>query len=610
MTEETRVAVLGASGYAGGELVRLLAAHRRAEVTFLGAKDSAGKTLAEVHPHLVSLPIAGNAMEPIEPDAIAGAADVVFSALPNGTSASLVPALLDAGLRVIDLAGDFRLPAEAYPEWYGFEHPAPALLEKAVYGVPELFGAQVAGAELVANPGCYATSAILGLAPLLGDGLIEPGAIRVDGKTGLSGAGKAANESTIYTSTEESIRPYRVPRHQHTPEIERGLELATGVAPPVLFVPHLVPAVRGVLTTSYATLTEGTTTETLTEALTVAYAGRPFVRVLAPGAMADSKRVRGTNVIELQAVADARTGTAVVVGAVDNLVKGAAGQAIQNLNLALGFDEAEGLPTAGGVPVSVTYPLGFRAAGVTAGFKPSGLPDLGLLVGDPGTTAAALFTTNAVAAAPIEVGRDRLARGRIRAVLVNSGQANAATGPRGIDDAVATSAEAASLLGAEPDEVLPSSTGVIGEPLHVDRMREAMPELVGALSTGGGDAFARAIMTTDTVHKQATADAGAFRVGGCAKGVGMIAPNLATMLAFVTTDAAVAAGDLQRARDRAARAAVQRAHGRRVHVDERHGAAARQRRCERRRRRRARLLRLGATSYGRSTRSASRSSPS
>lgn len=345
MTEKIRVAVLGASGYAGGELVRLLAGHRRAEVTFLGARDSAGKTLAEVHPHLVSLTLADDVMGTIEPDAIAEAADAVFSALPNGASSSLAPSLLDAGLRVIDLAGDFRLPPEAYPEWYGFEHPAPALLEKAVYGVPELFGEQVEGAELIANPGCYATAAILSLAPLLGEGLIEPGAIRVDGKTGLSGAGKAANDSTIYTSTEESIRPYRVPTHQHTPEIERGLELATGVAPPVLFVPHLVPAVRGVLTTSYATLTEGTTTETLTEALTVAYAGRPFVRVLAPGAMADSKRVRGTNVIELQAVADARTGTAAVVGAVDNLVKGAAGQAIQNLNLALGLDESEGLPT-------------------------------------------------------------------------------------------------------------------------------------------------------------------------------------------------------------------------------------------------------------------------
>ena len=195
--------------------------------------------------------------------------------------------------------------------------------------------------------------------------------------------------------------------------------------------------------------------------------------------------------------------------------------------------------------MSVTYPLGFRAAGVTAGAKPSGQPDLGLLVGEPGTTAAALFTTNAVAAAPIEVGRDRLARGRIRAVLVNSGQANAATGARGIDDALATSAEVASLLDAEPDEVLPSSTGVIGEPLHVEQVRAATPALVGALSPGGGEPFARAIMTTDTVHKQATADAGAVRVGGCAKGVGMIAPNLATMLAFVTTDALVAADDLQ-----------------------------------------------------------------
>lgn len=346
----TRIAVLGASGYAGGELVRLLAGHGGAEVTFLGAKDAVGRRLAEVHPHLASLPIAACELEPIDAVAVGAVADVAFSALPNGTSATLVPALLDSGLRVVDLAGDFRLSAEAYPEWYGFDHSAPERLEQAVYGVPELFGEQIAGAELVANPGCYATAAILGLAPLLGAGLVGPGAIRVDGKTGLSGAGKAANDATIFTSTEDSVRPYRVPRHQHTPEIERGLELATGAAPPVLFVPHLVPAVRGVLTTSYATLAEGATTEALTDALTVAYAGRPFVRVLAPGAMADSKRVRGTNMIELQAVADVRTGTAVVVGAVDNLVKGAAGQAIQNLNLALGLDEAEGLPTLGVYP--------------------------------------------------------------------------------------------------------------------------------------------------------------------------------------------------------------------------------------------------------------------
>ena len=268
MTETIRVAVLGASGYAGGELVRLLAGHRRAEVTFLAAKDSAGKTLAEVHPHLVSLPIAGNAMEPIEPDAIAGAADVVFSALPNGTSVSLVPALLEAGLRVIDLAGDFRLPAEAYPEWYGFEHPAPALArEGRVRRCPSCSASRSRARSSSRTRVATRRRRSSASHHCWRAGLIEPGAIRVDGKTGLSGAGKAANDATIYTSTEESVRPYRVPTHQHTPEMERGLELATGVAPPVLFVPHLVPAVRGVLTTCYATLTEGTTTETLTEAL-------------------------------------------------------------------------------------------------------------------------------------------------------------------------------------------------------------------------------------------------------------------------------------------------------------------------------------------------------
>jgi len=340
-----RVAVLGASGYAGGELVRLLAAHPNAEVTFLGGRDSAGRSLGEVHPHLASVALAAPVLRAIEPVPVAAAADAAFLALPNGTSAEVAAGLLEAGVWVVDLSGDFRLPAEDYPPWYGFEHPFPGWLAKAVYGLPELFGERVAGASLVANPGCYPTPVILGVSPLLSAGLVEPGAIRVDGKTGLSGAGRAANESTIFTSSEDSVRPYLFPGHQHTPEMERGIELATGMSTSILFVPHLVPTVRGVLTTSYARLAEGVTTDALTEALTAAYAGKPFVRVLPPGVMADSKRVRGTNVVELQAVADPRTGTAVVVGAVDNLVKGAAGQAIQNFNLANGFDEAMALPT-------------------------------------------------------------------------------------------------------------------------------------------------------------------------------------------------------------------------------------------------------------------------
>jgi N-acetyl-gamma-glutamyl-phosphate reductase len=341
----TRAAVLGASGYSGGEVVRLLAAHPSIEVTFVGAKGSVGETLGASHPHLAGLETAGMTLREMEPGVIVEAADLVFSALPHGAFAALAPDLVRGGVVAVDLAGDFRLTADAYPEWYGFEHPAPDLLATAVYGLPELFGAFVAGATLVANPGCYPTPVILGCAPLLTAGLIEPSPIRVDGKTGLSGAGRGASEAALFTATEDSVRPYRVPVHQHTPEMERGLELATGLAPPVLFVPHLVPTVRGVLTTCYASLAEGATTERLTEALAAAYEGRRFVRVLPPGRMVDSKRTRGTNLVEVQAVADPRSGTAVIVGAVDNLVKGAAGQAIQNANLALGLPEETGLPT-------------------------------------------------------------------------------------------------------------------------------------------------------------------------------------------------------------------------------------------------------------------------
>jgi len=225
--------------------------------------------------------------------------------------------------------------------------------------------------------------------------------------------------------------------------------------------------------------------------------------------------------------------------------------------------------------VSVTFPRGFRAGSVTAGSKPSGLPDLGLLV-DPGTTAAGVFTTNLVSAAPIRLSRARLASGSPRAVLVNSGQANAATGARG--DALTATASAAVALGLASAEVLPCSTGVIGEPLHLPELDAALPALVDALSTEGGEDFARAIMTTDSVDKRATGEVDGIRVGGCAKGVGMIAPNLATMLVFVTTDAAVSAPDLPADDPGAAGPAVQRAVGGRLDEHERHRAAARERR--------------------------------
>ena len=344
----TSVAVLGASGYTGGELVRLLLAHPGTRIGALGASGSAGKTLGEIHPHLAGSDLGKAPLRPVEDvvdAAAAGEVEFALLALPNGTSAKVAPTFLDCGVRVVDLAGDFRLPAAAYPEWYGFEHPAPEWLDEAVYGLPELFGDQVSRATLVANPGCFPTPVVLGLAPLLSAGLIQPVPIHVDGKTGLSGAGRTVNEEMTFAATEESVRPYRVPRHQHTPEMERALELATGAAASISFVPHLVPTVRGVLTTCYAPLAGGVTTETLTDCLATAYGGCPFIRVLPPGGMVDTKRTRASNIVELQVVADPRTSTAIVVGALDNLVKGAAGQAIQNLNLMAGFGEALGLPT-------------------------------------------------------------------------------------------------------------------------------------------------------------------------------------------------------------------------------------------------------------------------
>jgi N-acetyl-gamma-glutamyl-phosphate reductase len=345
-----RAGVLGASGFTGGELVRLLGAHPNVKLAYLGGESASGRSLANVHPHLARTPEAGNVLGPVDADAATDEADLAFLALPRGSAARLAPALLEAGTRVVDLSGDHRLPAALYPEWYGFERDG-AWLDKAVYGLPELFGDQIAGADLVANPGCFPTPVALGLAPLLLAGLIGGGPIVVDGKTGVSGAGRAATDATTFAASDESVRPYRAPRHQHTPEMEHALQLATGVDVAVSFVPHLVPMARGVLVTCSAPLSSDvTTTQALTEALADAYTGAPFVCVLAPGDMADTKRTRGSNLVELQAFADQRAGLAVVIGAIDNLVKGGAGQAIQNMNLMAGFDETTALSVTGVYP--------------------------------------------------------------------------------------------------------------------------------------------------------------------------------------------------------------------------------------------------------------------
>ncbi len=349
------VAVLGASGFSGAELLRLLAGHPELEVAFVGAHDAAGQTLGDVWPHLA--PFADRILEPndaVDPASVTAA----FLALPAGLSSGIAPGLVEAGVRVVDVGPDFRLPPEDYPIWYGFEHQAPAWPGKAAYGLTELFRDEVAAAPLVANPGCYPTPVILGLWPLFRKGLVS-GDVVVDGKSGISGAGKKPTPQSHFAALDGSVQAYRVGRHQHTPEMERVLaRTSTGSA--VTFVPHIVPAVRGIVTTCY--VRAGASGETgagesgvpdaavLHDALAGAYAGEPFVRVLGRGRMPDPKRVAGTNVCELAVEVDAHSGMAVVIGAIDNLGKGAAGQALQNLNAMLGFAETTGLATIGVYP--------------------------------------------------------------------------------------------------------------------------------------------------------------------------------------------------------------------------------------------------------------------
>lgn len=328
------VGVLGASGFAGGELLRLLAGHPRFEVVVAGADRQAGSDVAEVHPHLGvyrGLTLTG-------PDpAVLDGLDVAFLCLPHGASGGLVADLLGRVGLVVDLAADFRLrDPSAYPEWYGAAHPAPGLLAEAVHGIPELVGDALLGARLVAAAGCYVTAAALALAPLVAAGAVEATGVIVDAASGVSGAGAEARPGTRFAAVDGDFTAYGLLTHRHTPEIEQ----ATGAQ--VLFTPHLAPMSRGILATCYA---RASGERDPLEVLADAYAGSPFVTVSQRSP--STKAVLGSNAAHLTARADRRTGWVISICAIDNLVKGAAGQAIQCANLALGLPETAGLPVAG-----------------------------------------------------------------------------------------------------------------------------------------------------------------------------------------------------------------------------------------------------------------------
>lgn len=338
-----RAAIVGATGYTGAELVRILLGHPGVELAGLIGHSTAGEPVSSVLPSLAGL--VHGTLEAFEPKAIAARADAAFCALPHGASAEKVAALRDEGLVVLDLSADFRLRSlDAYREWYG-EHHAPERLADAVYGLPELYRELLRQADLIAVPGCYPTATILPLAPLLRERLVESAdPIVVDAKSGVSGAGRPAKPRTHFSETAEGFRAYSIAgRHRHTSEIEQELTRAAGREVRVIFSPHLVPMTRGILSTAYLKPLPGVDAAKCTEAARTLYAGSPSVHVLAPNENPDTAWVRGSNRAHLSYTDDPRTGWIVAQGAIDNLVKGASGQAVQCLNLRFGLDEGAGV---------------------------------------------------------------------------------------------------------------------------------------------------------------------------------------------------------------------------------------------------------------------------
>ena len=343
-TTKTRVAVVGASGYTGEELARLLLAHPNVDLTVATSRQYAGKTLADVFPRFAHYKTAGLKFSDSDAKQIARDASIVFLALPHGLAAEFAKPLLSAGARVLDLSADFRVKdADVYREFYGHDHPAADLLGKSVYGLPEIYRDQIRDARLVACPGCYPTSILVPLRPLIRRKAIDRKSIVVASMSGVTGAGRKAEVDYLFSECNESVRPYGVPKHRHLSEIEQELSLLAGEKIIIQFTPHLVPINRGIITTIYANIATNVVKMDPAVIFKSAYGEEPFVRLLGGDRLPDTKNVVGTNFIDVAWQTDKRTNRIVVMSAIDNVVKGAGGQAVQCMNLMLGLPETAGL---------------------------------------------------------------------------------------------------------------------------------------------------------------------------------------------------------------------------------------------------------------------------
>lgn len=342
-----KVGIIGATGYAGNELVRLLMGHKDVEIMWYGSRSYIDKKYAEVYQNMFEI-VEDNCLDD-NMEELASKVDVIFTATPQGFLAGVLTEEILSRVKIIDLSADFRIKdVKTYEKWYKIEHRSPQFIEEAVYGLCELNRDKIKGARLIANPGCYTTCSILTAYPLVKEGLIDPDTMIIDAKSGTSGAGRGAKLPNLFCEVNENMKAYGVTNHRHTPEIEEQLGYAAGKEIMVNFTPHLVPMNRGILATEYATLNkkaDGTlpTYEEVKAVYDKYYKNEKFVRVLEKDICPETKWVEGSNYVDVNFKIDERTGRIVMMGALDNLVKGAAGQAVQNMNLLFGFDEAEGL---------------------------------------------------------------------------------------------------------------------------------------------------------------------------------------------------------------------------------------------------------------------------
>ena len=337
-----KVGIIGATGYAGGELVRILMGHKEAEIVWYGSRSYIDQKYADVYRNMFQIVDAKCMDDNIE--ALADQVDVIFTATPQGFLASVINENILGKTKIVDLSADFRIKdVKVYEKWYGIEHKSPQFIEEAVYGLCEVNRDKVKGARLIANPGCYTTCSILTAYPLAKEGIIDMRTLIVDAKSGTSGAGRGAKVPNLFCEVNENMKAYGVASHRHTPEIEEQLGYASGENVTISFTPHLVPMNRGILATEYATLKKDVTGEEVKAIYDKYYADEKFVCVLGEGVCPETKWVEGSNYVDIGFKLDPRTNRIVMMGAIDNLVKGAAGQAVQNMNLLFGLPESEGL---------------------------------------------------------------------------------------------------------------------------------------------------------------------------------------------------------------------------------------------------------------------------